>query len=441
MKENKETPSELKSLILRETKIINELASMIEGLSGQEDSKEKEMIESQIHDLKYKLRRTMDDVSGILADMSITKPLAGKELYDFKKEKEERKWLSKEIAQKPKVKSIVDQKELERELELERKTIKRIKKNRRVYEKKKERKPSKYVGFSNKFFSDTSRSLLKNKLFMSLKTDMIKSNLDITPSSYISIMLMSSVIAFFFGVFLLIFFMFFNIGVEFPIITMVKTGMMSRLANIFWIPIVAPLLVFLGMFVYPAIEKSHIEGRINQELPFATIHMSAISGSMVEPSKMFEILVATKDYPYLEKEFIKLLNQINVYGYDFVTALRNVATNSPSSRLAELLNGLATTINSGGDLPNFFDKRANSLLFEYRIEREKYTKTAETFMDIYISLVIAAPMILMLLLIMMRVSGLGISLSTSAITLLMILGVSTINFVFLVFLQLKQPQT
>ena len=75
------------------------------------------------------------------------------------------------------------------------------------------------------------------------------------------------------------------------------------------------------------------------------------------------------------------------------------------------------------------------------MEREKYTKTAETFMDIYISLVIAAPMILMLLLMMMKVSGLGISISSSAITLLMIFGVTMINIVFLVFLQLKQPSS
>ena len=119
--------------------------------------------------------------------------------------------------------------------------------------------------------------------------------------------------------------------------------------------------------------------------------------------------------------------------------MKNIGFNNPSKKLAELLNGIAITINSGGSLQDFFDKRAQSLLFDYRIEREKYTKTAETFMDIYISLVIAAPMILMLLLIMMRVSGLGISLSTSMLTLVMVLGVVMINIIFLTFLQLKQP--
>ena len=142
----------------------------------------------------------------------------------------------------------------------------------------------------------------------------------------------------------------------------------------------------------------------------------------------------------LKKEFTKLINEVNIYGYDLVTALRYMAFNSPSRKLAELYNGLATTITSGGDLPNFFDKRAQTLLFEHRLETEKHSKAAETFMDIYISVVIAAPMILMLLLMMMRLSGLGISLSTGMITLVMVLGVSLMNVLFLSFLHLKQPE-
>ena len=210
--------------------------------------------------------------------------------------------------------------------------------------------------------------------------------------------------------------------------------------KVFWILFVIPIGTFLIMYFYPSLEKKSIEKQIDQELPFATINMSAISGSMLEPSKIFTIIIKTKEYPYLEKEFTKLINEINIYGYDLVTALRSIALNNPSKKLADLFNSLATTITSGGDLSEFFDKRSQSLLFEHKLEREKYTKTAETFMDIYISVVIAAPMILMLLLIMMKISGLGISVSSSMITLIMVLGVSIVNIVFLAFLHLRQPK-
>ena len=108
------------------------------------------------------------------------------------------------------------------------------------------------------------------------------------------------------------------------------------------------------MYFYPSIEKKSVENQINQELPFVVIHMSAISGSMIDPSKIFSIIIATKEYPYLKKEFIKIINEINIYGYDLVTALRSIALDTPSKKLADLFNSLATTITSGGDLPDFF---------------------------------------------------------------------------------------
>jgi flagellar protein FlaJ len=168
--------------------------------------------------------------------------------------------------------------------------------------------------------------------------------------------------------------------------------------------------------------------------------MAAISGSMVNPSRIFEILILTNEYPALKKEFTKMLNEINLYGYDLVSALKNTAENSPSKRLSELLTGLATTITSGGDLSGFFDERAETLLFNYRIAQERFSKTAETFMDIYISLLIAAPMILMLLLIIMKMSGLGISMSFIALSFVISMVVTVVNVIFLAFLHMKKER-
>jgi len=194
------------------------------------------------------------------------------------------------------------------------------------------------------------------------------------------------------------------------------------------------------MYFYPTLEKESLERKINQELPFATINMAAVSSSLVDPTKIFSIIISTKEYPTLRKEFIEILNGVNVLGKDLISVLKNNAYTSPSKKLANLFNGLATTINSGGDLSKFFEERAKNLLFEYKIDQEKDTRAAETFMDIYISVVIATPMIFMLLMIMIQISGLGISLSIPVITLIMILGVTVINIIFLTFLHLKQPK-
>lgn len=321
---------------------------------------------------------------------------------------------------------------------LERETIKRIKKGQERVVVKKEEKANHFVKKANQIFSNAAGRLIKNEVFPNLEEDLIKGNLKFTPKAYVSVVLFSTLISLFVGLALGIFFFIFKLGGDLPLIHLAEGAIITRLVKVIWMPFVFPLLTILIMVSYPSMEKASAERKINEEIPFAAIHMSAISGSMIDPSKIFNIIISTKEYPSLEKEFIKLINEINIYGYDFVSALKSSAKRSPSKKLSELFTGLATTINSGGDLPEFFDKRAETLLFEHSLEKEKKTKANETFMDIYISVVIAAPMILMVLLMMMKMSGLGVSLSTGMITLIMVLAVTMVNIIFLTFLQFKK---
>jgi hypothetical protein len=432
----------LKKNISKEKKSLQEMNSFYNELSKTRDSSERKMIFSQIDSLAKNFVKVNEDVGKQLEEIKMLKSLNAPKkiklpsLPEIQREREVIHPRKKVHVEKPKEKK----KELKVIKQLEKQTLKRLRKKEKKVVKKKERKASLYVRMSNKTFGGLSKSLIEKGWFRNLKRDLVKSNMQFLAKSYLSVVFFSTLVTLIASIFIFIFFLFFNFGVNFPFITPVTTNIINRIGSVFWVLIVFPLLTFLFAFFYPSLERKAIETKINQELPFATIHMSSISESLVEPSNIFKIIISTEEYPTLEREFIKLLNEINVFGYDLVTALRNNAFNSPSKKLAELFDGLATTITSGGDLSDFFDKRAQTLLFDYKLDKEKQTKMAETFMDIYISVVIAAPMILMLLLIMMRISGLGLALSTSMISLIMVLGVSVINIIFLVFLQLRQPK-
>jgi archaeal flagellar protein FlaJ len=253
--------------------------------------------------------------------------------------------------------------------------------------------------------------------------------------------LFTVMIFFFISVIVAVLAFFINPGIYPPFFSLVPSNGLSfsRLFKVLMIPIFTPIIVFLALYLYPMTEQSSITKKIDQELPFAVIHMSAISGSGIEPTQIFKIIGLSKEYPALRKEIRKVLNQINLYGHDLVTSLRNVAATTPSLKLAELFSGVSTTITSGGDLSTFFEKRAESLLIAYRLEREKYTRLAETFMDVYISLVIAAPMILMTILVLISVSNLNTSISPLLMTILIIFIIGVLNAIFLGFLHLKQP--
>lgn len=419
---------ELKEGISKEAKIIKEINSLFSGFNS-EDKEEKKMIFSQVNLLKDSLKKENENVSKMLMNMYLTKPLPQivNKTRNFDNESN------------PQNKKL-DKRSEKSSDNFIKKSFKELNKKEKIIERKR-KKPSEYVGLANKTFSNLSLHLLKKGMFKTLQRNLIKASMRFLPRSYISVILFSTLLALITSIFIFTFFLFLNLNLSSPFITRVSEGFIERFIKIFWIFLVIPLATFIFLYFYPALEKDSLEEKINQELPFATINMAAISGSLIDPTKIFTIIVITKEYPYLRKEFIKIINGVNVLGYDLISVLRLSAFNTPSKKLANLLNGLATIINSGGDLPRFFEERAESLLFEYKIQSEKDTRSAETFMDIYISVVIAAPLILMLLMIMIQISGLGSGLSISAITLIMVLTVTIINFVFLTFLHLKQPKT
>src|SRR3989344_2333432 len=402
---------QLRGSISRERKILNELSSLFNHYRNADSPGEKRMISSQTSMLKNELRKTGNEVIANAEKIFVFKPLKStEEMEELELERNipVQNQIKRNLEKtQPESVSVKDVRRVKPD-SLEKLTLSRMRKKGEKISKTKERKPRKYVKF--------------------------------VPAAYVSVIFFSTVLSFFAAIFIMLFFLFFNLVALPPFIVPVEGSLAIRFLKVFWLLFAIPGVTLLFAYFYPTMEKKSSEGKINQELPFAVVHMSAISSSMIEPSKIFNIIISTKEYPALEKEFIKIQNEINVYGYDLVTALRNRSFNSPSKKLSELFNGLATTINSGGDLPEFFEKRSQSLLFDHRLEKEKQAKASETFMDIYISAVIAAPMILMLLLMMMRISGLGISLSTGMISLIMILAVSLINILFLAFLHIKQPE-
>ncbi|HVY01693.1 MAG TPA: type II secretion system F family protein [Candidatus Nanoarchaeia archaeon] len=415
-----------------EIEILREINSY---LQNDASGAEKQLIGGVVESLESKLKIINASMPQIIKNISPTRKLSEKEASsELTKVQINEKGYGKLITLQKK-----DREKFLGEVKVNLDLLGKLK----VKEKKKEienaQSSREYIKFSNKFFLNLSTQLIKKGYFVDLKESLGKANMEVLLSSYVSMILMSTSLAVLAGILLAITLLFFNIGLTFPFFTPYGGEIVSRIISTWWVIVALPIGTFFAMYYYPGTEKDSIEKKIDQELPFAVIHMSAISGSGIEPSEIFKIIGRSEEYVYLGKEIRKVVNQINLYGYDLVTALNNVAKTSPSAKLTEVFSGLATTINSGGQLSDFFEKRAETLLLSYRLEREKFTKVAETFMDIYISVVIAAPMILMLLLIMLQVSGNKIGFTTTQISFLIITGIAVLNVFFITFLHLKQP--
>jgi len=431
--ENLEKNVKKEKNLIQEIIIFNRQYENIKGEYGREE--DKKLLQELIRNCLDKLK---------ILNASIPELMEG--ISEFKSLKQKGKEKLKNLTQitEDSGEAITLKKSLKKEymkkLRITEDILKRLKKKGKKVKKEdfmEFKKAGFYAKFSNKLFVDTSNSLLNKGYFKGLNESLRKANLPYLLTTYISMMLLSTIIAVFIGIFYFASQFLFSFTISFPFIAEPIYEMRRIFLN-FLIMLGIPILTFISIYYYPFSEAKSIEKKIDNELPFVAIHMSAVAGSGIEPSHIFKIISLRDEYPKTKVEFKKIITQVNVYGYDLVTALKNTARETSSENLSELLNGMATVISSGGALTTFLDKRSESLLFEHKMEQEKKNASAETFMEIYIAGVIAAPMIITILMVLINVTGMDMGVPFSLMILMMFSIVALINIAFLAFLHLNK---
>lgn len=320
------------------------------------------------------------------------------------------------------------------ELNLSEKTIKDMKTRLKKKAEEKEEyltimEPSAIATFASKIFSEFSTKLSKKALFKSLGNDLKKANMPYMLTAYISMTILITFIT-----------LILSFAMALALALAIEGTILAAIRNLA-IALILTSIIFFLVLSYPTNVASSTRKKIETELPFAASHMAAIASSKVEPSKIFSIIALTKEYKAFSIEIRKIVNQINIYGYDLTTSLRNVSKMTSSRKLGELLNGMATTITTGGDLTTYLNEKAKNLLLDYKLSRERYTAVIGMYSDIYTALLIAAPLIFMLILAIMSVLGATfLAMDISVLANLGIIVIAVLNIVFLIFLKMTQPE-
>ncbi|MBT3398210.1 hypothetical protein HOA55_02400 [archaeon] len=418
---------DLKKNVEHEKKIISDMNSIVAGIQGSPENRD--FYIKSLASLTNQLRMLNKAVPELLKEWSPIKGMAGEVtpsggLPIRAKEKFVRmSYVSPSSKEKRFV--TIDKKdrgEFLKKLKVSESGLINLQKKKKKEAEVIVNRPSYLAKISNQFFRKTSDRLAPQ--FDSLSNDLKKANLRFPIATYLSIAIFISLMAFVFGL------------IVFGVL------MIFSLSN--WVFIAIPFgllaISLMGFYFYPSSESNSVQKNITQELPFAAIHMAAIAGSNLEPTKIFRIIAMSKEYPNIGKEMRKVINQVEIYGYDLVTALKNVAKRTSNKKLAELFGGLATNILTGGELKSYLEKKAENYLLDYKLDRRKYSDLAGTFMDVYISILIAAPLVLMMMFIVMNVAGLGFDMSIVMLLAITVGAVILINIVFLIVLNIKQPR-
>lgn len=243
-------------------------------------------------------------------------------------------------------------------------------------------KTTKYGILANKMFGNLTDMLVKKYpfLFESMYQGLRRSGLKVMSKTYISIIFLNSLIGFI-------------VGWIFLSLVWSHSSIIVQVLRAFGLGIVAAILTAAVSYFYPTSVAKEKDSLIKNELPFVIVHMSAVAGSGAKPISIFSTILTTEEYPATKDEINKIVNYVNIFGYDLSTALKSVARSTPSLKLKDLLSGIVNTVESGGDMKNFLSAAADEALNTYRLERQKYVEVIATYSDIYTALLIAAPLL------------------------------------------------
>jgi flagellar protein FlaJ len=208
-------------------------------------------------------------------------------------------------------------------------------------------------------------------------------------------------------------------------------------------PVMTSSVVFVILYLYPIQKSSSMRNSIDNSLPFALAHMSAIASSGIPPEFMFELLTGFGEYGEVSRQAGLIVRNIKTFGMSSVNAIADVANRTPSPAFRQVLMGMHSTIEKGGNLTTYLDEMSERSLFDYRIKRENYAKTLSTYADFYAAVLITAPIMMIVVLGVMSIIGgdiMGFA-ANDLIFLMTWVMVPLMNIAFIAFLHFSYPSS
>lgn len=259
--------------------------------------------------------------------------------------------------------------------------------------------------------------------FEEMKPLLKKAGLFFTLDEYISTALFTSALLFPFA--FLMFYLLFSSAYEVPFL-------FSAVAALPFSTIVSASLA-LAFVLYPSYKVDSVKHSMQSQLPYAVTHMATIAGTGVPPYVIFKLVGDFFEYGEVAKECRRIARNIEVFGYDTMTALTDAAAETPSPAFKDLLWGVVSAIRSGGDLRLYMFEKAKSLMDEQRRVESRYIENLSILSELYTTVFVAGPILFVIMVTIMGMVG-GLPLPTELLLSVLIYLVMPIMSVFFMVL-------
>ena len=203
--------------------------------------------------------------------------------------------------------------------------------------------------WSFRLFGGAAPFFLKN--IYQFKGVLEKARIKIYPETYVSLMLLITLLT-----------------IPISAVSLVFLLVFGFMPIIFLIPL--PLYVMGGFLLIPLNKASDRAAGVEREMPFAAAYISVMASGGIAPYASFKRMSDVELMPAMRGEAQEIVKDVEIFGKDPLSALQQSARKNPLDVFSDFLSGYASTVIIGGDIGHFLERKAEEI-FKTRALRVK----------------------------------------------------------------------
>ena len=125
--------------------------------------------------------------------------------------------------------------------------------------------------------------------------------------------------------------------------------------------------------------------------------MQALSTTMSPFEVIKKVYEEKSMFNEVSLEFGQVVRDVELFGDDLITALRNLQKTTPSPTFRDFLNDLGVVYESGGDITSYLSSKTAFFHEQARRELDFLLKTIEIMAEVYVSAFVAGPIALIIM--------------------------------------------
>lgn len=279
-----------------------------------------------------------------------------------------------------------------------------------------------YTEYKNFCYYNFGRHL-DEQTIPEISSMLYKADLELTPGMFISMAIVTSIL----------------VAIPVLIFTLVIFGISFYTYGLTVIALVMTGVMF-PFVVYNMTSNKKIG--IERELPFALAYMSILASAGSTPLEMLRRM-SLENYGDISKEFRKVVYRVDVLGEDEVSAMNDLANNTPSEIFRTIVIDLANIMYSGSGLKSYLESKSKDLLNIKRQTQREFVDSLAMYGEGYMGGILM--LVIMSVLGVVMMGSLGVNIGpfkpSQLFIYLVYLIIPFVNLMFYLLLEMKYSKS